>query len=214
MAKEKFRYYALKLSLLMIIIFVFQIIFPFFTDLFILNENSYFQPWRFLTAIFLHGGVAHLALNLFALVLFGLILENIIGGRKFLLIFISTGIFANFVSINFYSSSLGASGAIFGVIGSLIIIRPLLPVFAFGLPMPIFVAGVLWAGADILGTIGFFAGNPIDNTGNIAHLSGMFLGFLLGYFFREKVNKTRKEKIRLDEGYVRRWESHFMRKDI
>ena len=97
MAKEKFRYYALKLSLLMIIVFVFQIIFPFFTDLFILNENSYFQPWRFLTAIFLHGGVAHLALNLFALVLFGLILENIIGGRKFLLIFISTGIFANFV---------------------------------------------------------------------------------------------------------------------
>ncbi|MBS3072128.1 rhomboid family intramembrane serine protease [Candidatus Pacearchaeota archaeon] len=202
MAKEKFRYYALKLSLLMIIIFVFQIIFPFFTDLFILNENSYFQR------------VAHLALNLFALVLFGLILENIIGGRKFLLIFISTGIFANFVSINFYSSSLGASGAIFGVIGSLIIIRPLLPVFAFGLPMPIFVAGVLWAGADILGTIGFFAGNPIDNTGNIAHLSGMFLGFLLGYFYRQKVNKTRKEKIRLDEGYIRRWENHFMRKDI
>ena len=196
----------------MVLVFLAQIFISGFTELFVLNSDSWLEPWRFLTAVFLHGGVGHLVLNLFALLLFGSILERVAGSGKFLLVFFFTGIFANLISINFYKSSLGASGAIFGVIGALIFIRPGMPVWAFGLPMPLFVAGIIWAGADMLGAIGFFAGNPLDNTGNIAHLSGMFLGFVFGYFYRKRLRKkVRKIDVSIDENEIRRWEDNWMR---
>ena len=196
----------------MVLVFLAQILISGFTELFVLNSDSWLEPWRFLTAVFLHGGVGHLVLNLFALLLFGSILERVAGSGKFLLVFFFTGIFANLISINFYKSSLGASGAIFGVIGALIFIRPGMPVWAFGLPMPLFVAGIIWAGADMLGAIGFFAGNPLDNTGNIAHLSGMFLGFVFGYFYRKRLRKkVRKIDVSIDENEIRRWEDNWMR---
>jgi len=208
----KFKFYALKFSIVMVLVFLAQILISGFTELFVLNSDSWLEPWRFLTAVFLHGGVGHLVLNLFALLLFGSILERVAGSGKFLLVFFFTGIFANLISINFYKSSLGASGAIFGVIGALIFIRPGMPVWAFGLPMPLFVAGIIWAGADMLGAIGFFSDNPLDNTGNIAHLSGMFLGFVFGYFYRKRLRKkVRKIDVSIDENEIRRWEDNWMR---
>ena len=187
----KFRFYALKLCLIMVIVFLLQFI-PGFVDLFILNENARSEFWRYLTAVFLHAGVLHLFYNLFALALFGSILEKLTGSFKFLAIFFLSGILSNVVSLNFYPSSLGASGAIFGVIGALIIIKPMMIIWAFGMPMPIFIAGIIWGVGDLLGAIGFLVGNPIDNTGNIAHLSGMFFGFILGALFRKrkKVNPS------------------------
>lgn len=169
----------------MIIVFLLQII-PGFTKYFILNENSMKEGWRFVSSIFLHGNLIHLIYNLFALALFGSILEKLINSRNFLIVFFITGILANLVSVNFYSSSLGASGAIFGVIGALIIVRPMLIIWAFGMPMPIFIAGIVWAMGDLLGAYGFLTGNPINNTGNIAHLSGMLFGLLIGVLFRKK----------------------------
>jgi len=208
----KFRFYAVKLSLIIIAIFLAQVLISGFTSLFILNELSWFQPWRFITSIFLHGGLAHLVLNLFALLLFGSILEKFIGPKRLLIVFFVTGILANLISINFYNSSLGASGAIFGIIGALIIVRPMMTVWAFNMPMPLFVAGLLWAAADLLGTYGFFTGNPIDNTGNIAHLSGMVFGLILGIIYRQAIGQIlkRNTKIIIDENSVRQWEKTWM----
>lgn len=209
-----FRFYSLKLSLIIIFVFILQLFVSGFTELFVLNSFALFQweIWRFLSSIFLHGGLGHLIYNLFALLLFGSILEQVIGGRRFLIVFFITGILANLISVNFYSSSLGASGAIFGVIGVLIIVRPGLPVWAFGMPMPIFIAGIIWMTGDILGAIGFFVGNSIDNTGNIAHLSGMFFGFLFGYFYRDwNKERIRKNKVYFNEHSVRRWEDNYVR---
>jgi hypothetical protein len=207
----EFKFYAFKLSGIIILMFILQLIVPGFTELFVLNSQAWTQIWRFLTAVFLHGGLGHIALNLFALLLFGSILEKLIGGRKFLLVFFISGILANIFSVNFYTSSLGASGAIFGVIGALIIVRPLLPIWAFGMPMPIFIAGFIWAGADILGAVGFFTGNPIDNTGNLAHLSGMLFGFILGALYKPNRVKQKNPKITFDEKSIRNWEDNFMR---
>ena len=210
---EKFRFYAIKLSLAIIVVFIFQIFVLDFTEMFVLNSTAFQQPWRFLTAIFLHGGLGHLVYNLFALLLFGSILEQLIGGKRFLFVFFLTGILANLISVNFYSSSLGASGAIFGVIGTLIFVRPMLPIWAFGMPMPIFIAGIIWMSGDILGAIGFFTGNSFDNTGNIAHLSGMFFGLIYGFFIRGrfKERKKFKEKVEFDESSVRSWEDRYVR---
>ena len=207
----KFRFYAVKLSLAMVAIFIVQAFVPGFTNLFVLNQLSWFQPWRFLTSIFLHSNIIHLIFNLFALLLFGTILEKFISGKRFLLVFFITGILANLISINFYNSSLGASGAIFGILGALVILRPLMVVFAFGIPMPLFIAGIIWAAADLLGAYGFFTGNPIDNTGNIAHLSGMFFGILFGILYRKLFVRKRRINVSLDEDQIRNWERTWMK---
>lgn len=208
----KFKFYALKLCVAIILVFLAQLFFSSVTNFFVLDENSFHQPWRFVSSIFLHGSLAHLILNLFALALFGSILEKFVGEKRFLLVFFTTGIAANLVSIFFYNSSLGASGAIFGIIGALVFIKPLMTVWAFGLPMPIFVAGILWAIGDLLGAYGFLVGNPLDNTGNIAHLSGMFFGFIFGLFYRKLIQRSKKEKdAPLDENEIRMWEDEHMR---
>jgi|SRR3989338_757180 len=205
MAEKRFRYYAIKLSLIILAVFILQILFDGFTEFFVLDSSSWFQVWRFVTAIFLHGDTVHLLYNLFALLLFGSILERLIGEKKFLLVFFATGILANLISVSFYPSSLGASGAIFGVIGALIFIRPSLPVWVFGLPMPIFIAGILWAVGDVMGAFGFGQ----SGIGNIAHLSGMFFGLLFGVLFRKK-NKGTAGKVVVDERFVRDWENRYM----
>lgn len=180
--RKRFRFYALKLCAIIFVIFLIQLIFSGFTDLFLLNKEAFIQIWRFITPIFLHGGFAHLLYNVFALALFGSMLERLIGSRRFLLVFFISGLLANIVSVNFYDASLGASGAIFGVIGALIFIRPLMFIFAFGFPMPMFIAGILWAAGDLIGLFYSTGGN----TANIAHLSGMFFGLILGFIYRKK----------------------------
>ena len=207
----KFKFYAIKTCIFLILVFLIQTLILNFTEVFILNELAKVEVWRFISSIFLHASLAHLIYNMFALALFGSILESLVGGRRFLVVFFLTGILANIVSVNFYSNSLGASGAIFGVIGALIIVRPLLIVWAFGMPMPIFLAGILWAAGDLLGAIGFLTGNPVNNTGNIAHLSGMFFGFIFGFLFRKKSSKKGSAKTSIDESEARQWEDRHFR---
>jgi len=202
------KFYSLWLALICIIIFIIQYSFPQFTDMFVLNQQSYIQIWRFVSAIFLHGSIMHLAYNMFALILFGLILEKFIGSRKFLLVFLLTGILANLISVNFYESALGASGAVFGVIGALTIIRPGMTVWAFSMPMPLFLAAILWAAGDLMGIF------MPSNIANLAHLSGLGLGLILGLYFRFKrkqVSPGVSYKIELPEQYVRNWEDRFIR---
>lgn len=179
--RQKFKFYALKLCGWMIAVFLIQLILKGFTDLFLLDASTPLEVWRFITSIFLHGGIAHLLYNMFALALFGSMLERLLGGKRFLIIFFATGILANIISINFYDASLGASGAIFGVIGALVFIKPLMFVWAFGFPMPLFIAGILWATGDLIGLF------VPSNVANLAHLSGMFFGLILGFIYRKKV---------------------------
>ncbi len=200
-----FKGIALILSGFCVIVFILQSIHPVSTNILLLNKNSFSEPWRFITAIFAHGNAGHLLYNILALALFGSILEKLIGSKKFTLIFFVTGIAANIFSINFYENSLGASGAIFGVIGALVIIRPGLTVWAFGLPMPMFVAGIFWAIGDVIGIF------VPSGTANIAHLAGMFFGLLFGFIFRQKSAEVHREKIKLDEDTMRYWEDNYMR---
>lgn len=207
MPKSKF--YALWLCLICILVFILQISISGFTELFVLNELALRgEYWRFLTAIFLHGSAVHLIYNLFALVLFGLILEKSIGSRNFLLMFFVSGIIANIVAVSFYPSSLGASGAIYGILGCLTILRPGMIVWVYSLPMPMFIAAILWVAGGILGV--FFP----SNVGDIAHLSGIAIGFLIGILIRltkKRHNPEHKYKIKIPETYMRNWERRYMK---
>lgn len=209
---KKIKFYSLWLAFIIIAIFILQNLpgIPGFTETFVLNNKSLtnYQYYRFLTAIFLHGSITHLLFNLFALLFFGLILEKLVGSNKFIFIFLFSGIIANIISVNFYTSSLGASGAIYGIMGAISIIRPFMMVWAFGLILPMFLASILWVTADVLRTLGIFGPT---NIGSIAHLSGIAIGILLGFLFRKPTTKNTKVEITIDDYHLKNLEDNFMR---
>ena len=175
-------------------------------DVFILDANIVLtRPWTLLTAIFLHSNLVHLLYNLLGLSLFGLILEDILGTKKFLKLFFIAGLVASFASLPFYSRVLGASGAIFGIIGALAILRPKMVIWLYGMPMPMFIALIIWAAMDIFGV--FFP----QGTANISHLAGLAAGIIAGIinYRKYKEQKPKKESMPIDEEKVKEWERQF-----
>jgi membrane associated rhomboid family serine protease len=77
------------------------------------------EPWRFFTHLFLHGGLVHLAFNMYALFSLGSTWEQYIGWKKFRLVYFVCGFAAGIVSAwwNLFTIGVGASGAIFGMFG-------------------------------------------------------------------------------------------------
>ena len=198
MHKKKFRWTALKLTIIISIVFILQVIFKELTESFMLvSSDVYSRPWILITSIFLHGSITHLLYNMFALFLFGSFLEKKIGSRNFLIVFFLTGIIASLIASLFYERSLGASGAVYGVIGMLTVLQPLMPIWAFGVPMPIIVASVLWIFIDFASFTSYLKGMP-GGIANAAHLAGIFSGALFGlilrYFDKWKRKKERRIK--------------------
>src|SRR3989344_6545405 len=180
----KNKYYALKITGILILILIVQLLFKNFTELFVLDSSKVIiRPWTLVTSIFLHGSLAHLMLNGFALALFGSILENIIGSKRFLVLFFIGGIFANIPSIIFYNSSLGASGAIFGVLGTLTVLRPKMTIWMNLMPVPMWLAAIIWALQDIFGV---FVPSYEPGVANFAHLGGVFFGLIYGFYVKNR----------------------------
>ena len=162
-----------------------------FTSMFILDsEKVLMQPYRLLTSMFMHGSGAHIAFNMFGLLIFGPLLEQILRPKRFLYLYIGSGLLAAVVSSFLYPLALGASGAIFGMLGALIYLMPNLKILLFFvLPMPLWIAGILWVGLDIFG---IFTNN---NVANEAHLVGIAAGLLYGYYIkRPRVSIIKKPK--------------------
>ena len=195
------RWFALKFSGAIILMFLLQQI-EGFTDVFLMTEEAWTQPWRFVTAIFLHGDMGHLLYNLLALALFGSVLEKFIGWKKFLFVFFAAGLLGNVVGVFVYPRSLGASGAIFGILGALAVLRPFLMVWASGVPMPMIGAVFIWAMGDLAG---LFA--P-DDVGHVAHISGLVIGLMSGWLWRER---KVKDKMDIPEDVMEKWEDMYMR---
>jgi membrane associated rhomboid family serine protease len=201
--------WSLILAALCVFVFVLQFVFPWLTDAFALVSSRFLlAPWTALTYIFLHGSVEHLLYNMFALVLFGIILETIIGERRFLLLFFAAGLVAALGSLLFYPSSIGASGAIFGVLGCLVVLRPRMTVWLGGVPMPMIFALFVWIGIDLAGVL-----FP-SNVANAAHLFGVALGVAYGLTLRKDFGEkapARKERSPFSDDEFRLWERKYMR---
>jgi len=215
----KYNWYAIKLVIICVIIFIIQVLFeptieqrkmgaenPLTNNFALVSATVLTNPWTIITSIFLHGSVEHLFYNMFALGLFGSILELIIGGKKFLILFFVSGIISSAGSVLFYIASIGASGAIFGVLGSLGALRPKMTVYIGFVPMPMALAVVLWAMGDL---IGLFAPTEIAHA---AHLFGLAFGLIAGFYLRKQykeVQSKRKEP-EIDNKEFREWENEWM----
>ena len=203
------KYVSVWLSGAMIITFVLQSLLS--TEHFLLiNSVKFSEPWRILTSIFAHGDIVHLIYNVIGMLLFGLILENRIGSKKVLWLFLAAGLFINLISP--YERSLGASGAIYAVMGALVVLRPGMTIYLEYFPMPMALAGILWLAQDIFGIF-----HP-SNVANLAHIFGLFIGAGAGIYFRKlgfgdripKIGPGKKnEKL---ERKLDRWEEIYMKR--
>ena len=150
--------------------------------------DSNFRLWQFATSIFFHGGISHLFWNMFMLYMFGMTLENLIGTKRFVALFIIAGIIGNIGYVAYCTASgdmnpaVGASGAIYGIFACLAIMLPNMRVyFFFAIPMRIVHALLFYAAVDIV----FMGAN--DNIAHAAHIAGMLAGLAFGLFLRKKV---------------------------
>lgn len=140
------------------------------------------QWWRLLTSMFLHAGILHLLYNMIALFFIALFLESTIGSKKFMIIYLLTGLISSFTSLYFHESavSLGASGAIFGMYGLLTALM-ILKYLDKNLTTMLWISIAIFIGANLISGLS----SGIDMA---AHLGGLISGFIIGitYFPVEK----------------------------
>lgn len=145
------------------------------------NIGSVFQDhqyWRLLTAMFLHAGFLHLLVNSWALLQLGSLYETMFGSKRFAAVYFITGICASIVSVMHIGPrvSVGASGAIFGILGAFIFSIRRSPRWRHE-PWTRGLIGqlVFWAIANIALGMQFAV---IDNW---AHIAGLISGLILGF---------------------------------
>ena len=169
---------------------------------------SEFHLYQLLTYMFMHGGLQHIFFNMFALWMFGCVVENVWGSKKFLFYYISCGIGAGLiqelvqyisyfviddlgsyayvnvngvsVTVDYYLNQLttvGASGAIYGILLAFGMLFPEERIFIFPFPVPIkakwFVLG--YVAIELFSALGTSG----DGVAHFAHLGGMLFGFLM-----------------------------------
>jgi len=152
------------------------------------------RPWTFITAIFLHADITHLFFNGFALMIFGSYLEARVSKSTFILIYLLGGILGNIgymiTATNSFIPGIGASGAIYGIMGTLAILTPRSVVFVYGIPMPMIAALFLWGALEIFGVF-----VPQGNIASGAHLFGLIAGVAFAFYLRRQYqqhnNKTK-----------------------
>jgi len=142
------------------------------------------EYWRFITPIFLHADITHLIVNCYSLYAVGPIVETIYGRTKFLFIYLTAGFFGSLLSFMFsINPSVGASGAIFGLLGALLY---------FGIEFPNLFK--VYFGRSILITLAINLGYGLINTGidNLGHIGGLIGGFIASGIVQVRGNRKGK----------------------
>lgn len=171
-----------------IVVFIFQLLTPIEQYTYFVPAYAFCRPWTFVTSIFLHADFSHIFFNMLALFIFGTYLEPRVSGKTYLLIFFLAGIVGNLgymlTALNSTVPGLGASGAIYGVMGALATLEPYAIVYLGFVPMPMIFAAFVWTVTEFSGL--FIPGNIAHG----AHLAGLFIGVAFGFYLR-KQRKTR-----------------------
>jgi membrane associated rhomboid family serine protease len=136
---------------------------------------------RTITSGFLHVDWVHLGFNMYALFLFGRIVSNILGTPYFLIIYFGSLLAGSMYSLKYhqsepYYSSVGASGAVSGIVYASILLYPEMELYLFFVPIPI--PGYIFGVGYLLYSI-YGMKKQLGNVGHSAHLGGAIGGFVL-----------------------------------
>lgn len=140
------------------------------------------MPWTIITSMFTHANLWHILFNMLAFFFFGRFVMSLLGTRYMLLIYFIGGIVGNifFMLMAPNSAAVGASGAIYALGGTLIVLRPQLRVVILPIPVPM----PLWV-AILVGFLILL----VPGAGGIAwqaHLGGLILGVIAGFLLRKR----------------------------
>lgn len=128
------------------------------------------QVYRILTSLFTHEELYHLASNGYALFIYGMLLEPAIGKGRFLLVYFTGGLLGNMLTFAFMANpSIGASGAVFGLLGAVVAIRFINPTAMSRTMMTNVILCVFLTTAFSL----------TGGINNVAHFGGMFGGYMM-----------------------------------
>lgn len=156
------------------------------------------EVWRFITPIFIHIGLLHLAFNSYALWVVGPHVEKLYGAPRFLLLYVVTGI-AGVTASYFYHPdiiSAGASGAIFGLFGVLLAFS-----FRYRKSVPQFFSQSIGKGMLLTVGINLVIGYMIPEVDNSAHVGGLLAGVLLAMLVPfEKPGEVPPREFKIMEG--------------
>ncbi len=184
-------------------------------DLFALHhyKSDEFRPYQLVTHMFMHGSVPHILFNMFGLWMFGSIIERVWGPKRFLIFYLICGLGAGLAQMGSYAvefwkidhavidsqlnvmyqqalrlnCTLGASGAIMGVLAAFGYLFPNTELFIMFIPVPV---KAKWAitGFIAIDVFSGIAGDPGDNVAHFAHVGGALVGLLIVLYW----NKTNK----------------------
>lgn len=137
------------------------------------------QPWRLITSAFLHGGLAHIAFNMYALKIIGSEVEYVYGKIKYISIYLISALGGSVFSYIFNSDSIsvGASGAIFGLLGAMII---------FGIKHKNKVGKEYIINLLKVLLINIFIGVTLSNIDNGAHIGGLIFGGISALMLKDR----------------------------
>jgi rhomboid protease GluP len=142
------------------------------------------EPWRFVTAVFLHASFLHIAFNLWGLMILGPMVEELYGSARYLFVFVATGAIGYVLSSVSGHFSVGASGALLGLMGVALAVtwgkqhagaQAIQSQMIFWLLITV-VQGFLFPGID-----------------NYAHFGGFATGFVLGKLMKDRPPVTPQE---------------------
>jgi membrane associated rhomboid family serine protease len=202
--RRRFPFFTLLLIIVNVWVYVYQVtnyehMAPFMARYAFTPAKAFSFPYGIMTwftSMFLHAGILHLAANMYFLWLFGDNVESKLGHWRYLFFYILCGLCATATHLYFnqglYVPSVGASGAISGILGAYFIFFPGATVFVsllifFKIPLPAFLfLGIWFAGQFFSGldTIGGAA--AASNIAFWAHVGGFVSGMVLVFFFKRR----------------------------
>ena len=154
-------------------------------------DTGLFKPYQLVTHMFAHGGFFHILFNMYALWLFGAVLEKTWGPKRFLIFYLVCGLAAGLTQMFFVSqgAAIGASGAVMGLLAAFAYTFPNVEFFILPIPFPIKAKylAMVYAAIDIFG--GFSGGG--DNVAHFAHLGGLAMGFILAIIWNKNNRRMR-----------------------
>ncbi len=149
------------------------------------------EVWRLLTSLFLHSGFVHIAFNMVALYFLGTLAESAFGHWRFFALYLLSGLSGGLALLyfgGFEQPAVGASGAIFGLLGSVLGYSLRRGTFSWQNPL---IRQLL-----ILLAINVWLGLSIDNISNTAHMGGLVGGFVFGWLMAPTVYSQKLSALR------------------